>query len=268
MHVAPADFRSVRRDGVTLHFAPLDSRAWVVAEFPESGSDHTFVEAVCAQPHWGLVISGDVELELAGERQVIPPGTAFHVPANVPHRLFAGALARVAGLEPLSPEVGVDDRSLREAGFEVPRSSSRVGPGALSLVQPRPARPPASGEIVAESRRMGDLLMTRTRLGRRAGYATQPCDLPHWGVVTLGSIAIEWEDDVEVVGAGDVFHCPAGPPGHRLQAAEAAAIIDFTPVEAMKSGGRVAGWRAKAAETALRRGRGSDLVRLELAALG
>ena len=115
---------------------------------------------------------------------------------------------------------------------------------------------------------MGDLVLTRTRLGRRAGYTTQPCDQPHWGVVTQGSIAIEWEDDVEVVGAGDVFHCPAGPPGHRLEAAEAATIVDFTPVEAIRSGGRVAAWRAEAAEAALRRSDDSDGNRLHLAALG
>jgi hypothetical protein len=111
-------------------------------------------------------------------------------------------------------------------------------------------------------------MLTRTRLGRRAGYTSQPCDQPHWGVVIHGSIAIEWEDDVEVVGAGDVFHCPAGPPGHRLEAAEAATIVDFTPVEATRNGGRVAAWRAEAAEEALRRSDGSEGNRMDLAALG
>ena len=91
---------------------------------------------------------------------------------------------------------------------------------------------------------------------------------PHWGVVTVGSIAIEWEDDVEVVGPGDVFHCPAGPPGHRIEAAEAATIIDFTPVEAARGDARVAGWRAKANESALRRSRGPGRLRVDFAALG
>jgi quercetin dioxygenase-like cupin family protein len=267
MHVAPAQFRSVRRDGVTLHFAVLEAKAWVVAEFPASGSRGTFAEAWCEQPHWGIAIAGDVELDVDGETHVVPPGTAFHVPSGLRHRFLAGANARTAGLEPIA-ETRIDDAALIEAGFEIPRSSSRLGPQAVALVQPRPSRSPAAGEIVAESERMGDLILTRTRMGRRAGYTAQLCDQPHWGVVTLGSIAIEWEDDVEVVGAGDVFHCPAGPPGHRIEAAEAAAILDFTPVEAARTAGRIAGWRADALKSALRASRKRDVSRLGLAALG
>jgi quercetin dioxygenase-like cupin family protein len=214
-----------------------------------------------------LVIAGDVELDVDGERQLIAPGTAFHVPAGVRHCFVAGPEARMAGLEPLDDDTPLDDRSLHAAGFEVARSFSGVGPRAVAVVQPRPSRPPSAGEILAESRRMGHLLLTRTRLGRRAGYTTQLCDQPHWGVVTLGSIAIEWEDDVEVVGAGDAFHCPEGPPGHRIEAAEAAAIIDFTPIDAVRSGQRVAGWRARAAETAMR-STDTERVRLDLAELG
>jgi hypothetical protein len=154
------------------------------------------------------------------------------------------------------------------AGFEIARSTSRLGPGSIAIAQPRPTRPPAAGEIVAESQRMGELLLTRTQFGRRAGYTSQPCDLPHWGVVTHGSIAIEWEDDVEVVGAGDAFHCPAGPPGHRIEAAEAAAILDFTPTDVIRSGERVPDWRARAAEAALRDDPDENGPGLALAGLG
>jgi quercetin dioxygenase-like cupin family protein len=267
MHVAPAQFRSVRRDGVTLHFAALEAKAWVVAEFPATGSTDTFAEAWCERPHWGLVIAGDVELDVDGDRHLVPPGTAFHLPEGLRHRLLAGPHARTAALEPLA-DVSLDDAALREAGFEIPRSSRQLEPQAVAIAQPRPSRSPATGEIVAEARRMGDLILTRTRLGRRAGYTTQPCDQPHWGVVTLGSIAIEWEDDVEIVGAGDVFHCPAGPPGHRIEAAEAAAILDFTPLDAARSAERVAGWRANAVKAALRASRRGEAARLGLAALG
>jgi quercetin dioxygenase-like cupin family protein len=270
MHVAPAEFRSVRRDGVTLHFAVLESRVWVVAEFPASGSRGTFAEEWCERPHWAITIAGDVELDFDGEREAVPPGTAFHVPADVRHRIIAGPSARTAGLEPLPRDAPLDEAALREAGFEIARSSSRLGPGAVASLQPRPVRSPGAGEIVAQSERMGELLLTRTRFGRRAGYTGQLCDLPHWGVVTMGSIAIEWEDDVEVVGAGDVYHCPAGPPGHRIEAAEAATVIDFTPIDAMVPGGRVALWRASAAEAALRQGEGDSprMSLLGLAALG
>jgi quercetin dioxygenase-like cupin family protein len=267
MHVAPAQFRSVRRDGVTLYFAALEAKAWVVAEFPATGSTGTFVEAWCDRPHWGLVIAGDVELDVDGETHLVPPGTTFHMPEGLRHRVLAGPEARMAALEPLA-DTELDDSALREAGFEIPRSSSRLGPQAVAIVQPRPSRSPATGEIVAEARRMGDLILTRTRLGRRAGYTTQPCDQPHWGVVTLGNIAIEWEDDVEIVGAGDVFHCPAGPPGHRIEAAEAASILDFTPLDAARSAERVAAWRADAVKAALSGSRRRDPPGLGLAALG
>jgi quercetin dioxygenase-like cupin family protein len=60
-------------------------------------------------------------------------------------------------------------------------------------------------------------------------------------------MTIEWEQDVEVVATGDVFHCPAGPPGHRIEAADPASFIDLTPVAAY-DGGRLADWRRAAEE--------------------
>ena len=52
----------------------------------------------------------------------------------------------------------------------------------------------------------------------------------------------------EVVSTGDVFHCPAGPPGHRIEAADPATFIDITPVFALERGGRLADWRRGAEE--------------------
>ena len=46
-----------------------------------------------------------------------------------------------------------------------------------------------------------------------------------------------------MVTAGDVYHCAGGPPGHRFLAADPAALIDFTPAAAVRSGVRVQGWR-------------------------
>jgi quercetin dioxygenase-like cupin family protein len=266
VHVAPAAFRSVRRDGVALHFAVLETMAWVVAEFPQSGSRGTFAEAWCERPHWGVSVGGDLELDLDGEREPVPPGTAFHVPAGVRHRILAAPGARVGGFEPIAAGAAVDDEALRTAGFEVLGTAIPPGPAGVTMVHPRPTRPPGASEILAESRRMGHLLLTRTRFGRRAGYTSEPCDQPHWGLVTMGNIAIEWEDDVEVVGTGDVFHCPAGPPGHRLQAAEAATVLDVTPIDGIRSDQRVVSWRARAAQAALDEDPGTNL--LGLAALG
>jgi len=262
MHLAPPEVRSVRRDGVILHLAVLDSMAWVVAEFPATGSEGTFAEAWCEKPHWGLALGGDLELDLEGERRPIVPGSAFHVPDGLRHRIFASPGARAAAFEPIAPGAPVDDEALRRAGFEVTGFGGQLSAGAVAVVNPRPARPPAAGEIVAESQRMGALLLTRTRFGRRAGYASEPCDQPHWGVVTMGNIAIEWEDAIEVLTAGDVFHCPAGPPGHRLQAAEPAALLDFTPIADIRAGQRRASWRARAADEALREDEASERLRL------
>ena len=88
---------------------------------------------------------------------------------------------------------------------------------------------------------MSAYVMTRVRMGERSGYTAGWCDAPHWGLVTEGRMAIEWEDDVEILAKGDIFHCPAGPPGHRLEAADPATLIDLTPIAASRPSG---GWRS------------------------
>ena len=60
---------------------------------------------------------------------------------------------------------------------------------------------------------MAPFVMSRIKMGERSGYTAGWCDAPHWGIVTEGRLAIEWEHDVEILSKGDVFHCPAGPPG-------------------------------------------------------
>jgi hypothetical protein len=94
---------------------------------------------------------------------------------------------------------------------------------------------------------MSGFVMTRVRMGERSGYRAGWCDAPHWGLVISGSMTIEWEEDVEVVATGDVFHCPAGPPGHRIEAADPVTYIDLTPLAAFDGGRRLADWRRRAA---------------------
>ena len=250
MHVSPAQLRAVRRDDVLLHFAVLDGIVFALADFPATGSRGTFAEEWCDEQHWAFTVRGGLEIDLDGDRQPIEPGTAFHVPPGVRHRLVVPGEARVAGFDRLKPDAPIEDDALRRAGYDIVRSRKGTA-AALALNRSRPEPSPAVGEIAATTRRMGDLLFTRARLGPRAGYTSSLCDLPHWGLVTSGSLAIEWEDDVEVVTAGDVFLCPAGPPGHRLQAADPATIVDFTPVAAFDGPGRVSNWRRAPAEAAL-----------------
>jgi quercetin dioxygenase-like cupin family protein len=265
MHVTPSEFRAVRRDGVLLHYALLDDIAYALASFPASGSTGTWVEEWCERPHWAFTVGGALELDVDGERRTLGPGTAFHLPAGVPHRLFVPADARIAGFDRVSPGTPTTEAELRKAGFDtVPRSRSQLA-GSVAVQPGRPEPQAEHGEIAATTRRMGDLLFTRTRLGSRAGYTLAHCDVPHWGLVTSGSLAIESEDDVEVVTAGDVFLCRAGPPGHRLQSADPAAIVDFTPIDALDGVARVSAWRRAAFDAALADAAGGG--RLELAAL-
>ncbi len=266
MHISPSDFRAVRRDNVLLHYAILNGIAFALADLPESGTAGTFVEEWCEAAHWAFAVSGGVELDLGDDRKAIPAGTAFHVPSGMRHRVLAPGRTRVAGFTRVGPDTPTADETLRTAGFEVVRSRTASPALAAVAIQPsRPERPPAAGEIVAASRRMGDLIFTRTRFGPTSGYTSSMCDVPHWGLVTSGSLAIEFEDGVEVVTSGDVFYCPPGPPGHRLHAADPAITVDFTPIDVYRRTERVGEWRRASLDAALaERDAGG---RLELAAL-
>jgi quercetin dioxygenase-like cupin family protein len=242
VHVGPAEFRSIRRDGLLLRFAILGEVAYVVAEVPAGGSAGTVLEDDCERPHWAFVVNGDVELDAASGRVTVPAGSAFHVPEGVSHRIRAAGRTRLAGFEPTDPREDVSDARLRAQGFEVLAETAGASRGVTPALDP--SSPPVEvGEIVTTGSRMGKLLFCQTRFGPRSGYASPFCDLEHWGQVAAGNIAIEWENDVEVLTAGDVFYCPPGPPGHRFQAADPSATIDFTPLDAFTGSGRIVAWR-------------------------
>ncbi len=257
MHVTPSDLRILRQDRTVVRFALLDSMAFVLAEIGSTGSGGTSLERPCTNPHWGFVVAGDVTIDIDGMRQRLLAGSAFHVlPGGRPHRFIAPGEARVAAFEPVDPVTDTSEPSLKARGFEV------IGPdqvGAATLI-------PASGEpltdakaIDARSWSMSGFVLTQARFGPGSGYTTEWCDAVHWGLVTAGTLAIEWEHDIEIVTAGDVYHCPGGPPGHRLEAADAASIIDLTPTDAL-AGGRLAGWRARPAATAERAEPGAPIA--------
>ena len=148
--------------------------------------------------------------------------------------------ALIAGFQPIEPDVDVSDARLTAQGFELVDSA----PASTATIVPAVAtRKVPAGQIRTETWPMSSYLMTRVRMGERSGYTTGWCDVPHWGLVTSGRMAIEWEDDVEILSTGDVFHCPAGPPGHRLEAADPATFIDLTPIAALADAERVAEWR-------------------------
>jgi hypothetical protein len=107
---------------------------------------------------------------------------------------------------------------------------------------------------------MSSYVLTQSRFGPGSGYLDDWCDAPHWGLVTAGRLAIEWEDDIEIVAAGDVYHCSAGPPGHRLEAADPASLIDLTPIAALGAGARLAPWRQASADALQATGDGLSIA--------
>jgi quercetin dioxygenase-like cupin family protein len=243
MHVSPADFRSVRGRGITLRFAILGDIAYILADLP-NGSAGTALEEACKRQHWAFALEGSVEVEVRRRRHEVPPGTAFHLAAGTAHRIFAVGPARLAGFERIDPGRDVSDERLRAEGFEILNVGPNQSPGlTVPPVRARTGRSLAEGRVAATTHRMGDLVFTQASFGPRSGYTSAWCDLPHWGLVAEGAVAIEWENDVEVLTAGDVFYCPPGPPGHRIEAADGATIVDFTPIDRLDGGGRIAGWR-------------------------
>ncbi|MEO8570102.1 MAG: hypothetical protein ABI553_00250 [Chloroflexota bacterium] len=239
MHVAPVDLRAIRQNGMVIRFAMLGSMAYVLAEVPKSGSSGTSLEQPCRQAHWGFVIEGELSCLSDGKRERIPAGRAFHVPAGAPeHRFEASTRALIAGFQPVERDADVGDDSLAAQGFEI--LETRVAP---TIVPPIPKRKVAAGQILTESWPMSGFVMTRVRMGQRSGYSSGWCDAPHWGIVSDGRFTIEWENDVEIVSTGEVFHCPGGPPGHRLEAADPTTFVDLTPISVTQGDGRLAEWR-------------------------
>ena len=258
MHVAPGDLRAVRQGGIDIRFAMLGSMAYIIAEIPAGGSTGTTIEQPCEQAHWGFVIEGELIFVSGGRRRAIPAGRAFHVPAGGPeHRFEAPGAALIAGFQPIEQEADVSDDRLVAQGFEIVTDRK-----ATTIVPAIPQRNVPAGEIHTETWPMSPYVMTRIRMGELSGYTSGWCDAPHWGLVASGRLAIEWEDDVEILSKGDIFHCPVGPPGHRVEAADPATFIDLTPLSSFDDGGRLADWRRGSAHDTRSRSRGIAVAML------
>ncbi len=239
MHVAPADLRTLSQDGLLVRFTVLGSMAYVLAETPAGGSAGTSLERPCTDPHWGFVIEGDLTVVRGRRRETIGAGRAFHVFAGEPaHHFETTGASLIAGFAPVDPALDVSDSTLAARGFSVvaQRSPAIVVPAVTQVEVP-------PGTIRSESWPMSGYVLSQVRMGERSGYRASWCDAAHWGIVTSGSLAIEFENDVEVIAAGDVFHCPAGPPGHRAEAADPATFLDLTPLSAFENGGLLSDWR-------------------------
>jgi mannose-6-phosphate isomerase-like protein (cupin superfamily) len=245
---------------MVARFAPMGPVVYTVVELAETGSGGTSLEAPCTNPHWGLILSGEMEVvrdDLAPVR--LTSGQVFHVPAgDPPHRFRAPGRLTAVGFVPLDGPA-IDDRAIEQADFEQagfeqagfelvdePGMAPTLAPSVgITVAEASKVVALRRGQISTDASLMGPWVLSATRFGGVSGYATAWCDQPHWGTVLRGTIAIEWEDEVEIISAGDAYYCPAGPPGHRIEVTDAATIIDFTPVEALIRPGRVAEWRPR-----------------------
>ncbi|MGH2466524.1 MAG: hypothetical protein ACRDGL_02170 [Candidatus Limnocylindrales bacterium] len=253
MHVTSSELRIVPRGPLRLHVGLVGEVGCILAEIPDPGTVGTILEEPCTAAHWGMVLRGELELRRNGDRLSLPAGTVFHVPEGPPAHTFQAEAAAV--MVTFGPAVATDRTmaaALAELGAPGPRQAAGTFPEPpeqpVTIAGAARPVPIAVGRITAQAAVMGPWVFCETRFGPTSGYASGWCDLPHWGMVLRGGLAIEWEDDVEMLLAGDIFHCPAGPPGHRYEAADGATIIDFTPQEALAAGGRTIAWRPTLAD--------------------
>lgn len=247
MHVSAAQLRVVTRGPMQLRFAPLGHGvAFALVELPDEGSLGTSLEEACTEAHWGVVLRGSLDVVRGPWHRTMAAGTAFHIPSGPPaHWMLAEERTSLAGFIPLDKDPKGRFRDLGAPPDAAPAGiAASLGDDSLPLVIRDDGDvevPP--GRVEAHGAEMGPWLFCRARFGRTSGYATSWCDAEHYGIVAEGDLAIEWESDVELLAAGDIYYCPAGPPGHRFEVADAATVVDFTPISGIGSGRRLADWR-------------------------
>ena len=255
MRVAPRELRGVSRDGMLVRFARLGPVAYVEVEVPPTGSAGTGLEAPSQNAGWGFVLRGHVTLHTHSTRE-FPAGTAFYIPPGAPdHHLTARGGTIVAGFAPVAPDLDTSDNALRGQGFELASVPSPAAPLPQTIRSVEPSRVLREpGTIDVETAPMGEWLFMRATYGPMSGYTSGWCDLPHWGLVLRGDLTLNSEADVELLSAGDVYYCPAGPPGHAFQVPDSATAIDYTPIPEFHRAARQAEWRATAWQQALEAG--------------
>ena len=262
MHVAPVDLRAVRQDGIRIRFAML-------------GADGVHPCRGARTPDRRHIPRASVPAPIGAWSSTARCVRIRSTPADHPCRSRVpragrrqGAPVRDQRVDSCSPrssrsmrELDVSEARLVEQGFEIvsdgvepPTSSRRVS----SRRQSSPARsivetwrdvsvrdvPGPDGRNGAATRRAGATL----RIGGSSPRAASPSN----GSTTSRSCR-----------KGDIFHCPAGPPGHRIEAADPATFIDLTPISAFAADLRLTDWRRALTVEPVASGRG-----IAVAALG
>lgn len=245
MRVSPAELHAVKRAGMLTRYALLGQAAFVLVELPRTGTDGTGLDQPCLTDHHGFVTRGTFSVHHAdGRTEAFAAGDAFYVPEGPPSHLFsATADCIVGGFAPLTEAADTSDDALEAQGFAVIRDPGLpVAPPAtvrlVGTVEPFQR----SGAVDVVGSQMGKWLFMRSRFGPRSGYTSGWCDLPHWGLVLDGEVAISYAGETELASRGDVFF---SPPGHRFTSPDGAIVIDYTPISDLGAS-RVAAWRRAA----------------------
>lgn len=60
------------------------------------------------------------------------------------------------------------------------------------------------------------------------GLPNDRCQSPHWGYMVKGSMRVKYEDNEEVINAGDAYYLP---PGHLAIVEAGSEMVEFSPKE-------------------------------------
>jgi hypothetical protein len=244
VRVSLRELKGVSQGGLLVRYALLGPAAFVFVELPPTGTAGTNLEDWCQMEHWGLMLEGSIRLD-GEEPRDFNPGVAFYIPPDgKPHRFLAGDGVTIAGFTPLREPVDTSPEALRARGLQIEtHMPPPAAPPPLMRIANAHSRLTTRGQIELETAEMGEWLFTQSTFGPLSGYTSGWCDLTHWGLVLSGDLILNHEDSLEVLTAGDVFYCPAGPPGHQFEVADQATIIDYTPIEELRRAGRQEAWR-------------------------
>ena len=241
--MSASQLQAVQRAGMLTRYSVFGPVTFVLADLPSGGTAGTGLDEACVTEHHGIVMSGAFSVHHAdGRSETFEAGTAFYVAPGPPPHTFTCTSGTVVGgfaANAVDPP-DVSSARLAELGFEVvdrpplleelPRTIT-LG-GAINTFR----RP---GAIDVEGSVMGEWLFLRATFGAGSGHTSGWCDLPHWGIVLDGEIAIRYEGETELAASGDAYFAP---PGHWFVSADGATIADYTPMAAL-TGGRISRWR-------------------------
>jgi hypothetical protein len=223
-------------------YALLGDAAFILVDLPRTGTAGTSLELPCLTDHHGIVTKGTFSVHHEdGRTDTFEEGDAFYVPPGPPAHWFSSSpLCVVGGFAPLTEQPDVSPEALAALGLTVVARPSAPTPPPTDVTLAGAVAPfHRSGAIDVEGSWMGRWLFMRSRMGPRSGFTAGWCDLPHWGLVLDGEIAITYPERSELAARGDVYF---SPPGHRLTSADGATIVDYTPISELGAT-RISAWR-------------------------